>query len=221
MKLHLSSRFAKIAVVTATALGLAVGAAGTADAAAVSPWLTGGQMPQTAAFHWQAQPQTRYTTTGVFQWLYTCGTAEPTHELRTSSVSAQQYATKAHGVQGAQLLFHFSSTAKAKAALAKIEADYAHCAARLDRFSDLDTGKHVHARVDRTAWLPGGVAYRVEIRNNLGRPADMPDLPSDAQELFVQRGATISYIALDGSNPHIDAVKGSLQVLKTMAARLG
>ncbi|MEZ0064261.1 hypothetical protein ABIA32_000239 [Streptacidiphilus sp. MAP12-20] len=214
------SRLAKLAVVAATALGLAAGATGTANAA-VSPWLTGSQMPQAGAFHWQAQPQYRYTTTGQFQWLYTCGTIDPTRGLHTSSVSVEPFATKARGVQGTQILFHFSSAVKAKAALKRIETDYANCAQRLDHAYDMTTGKRVHARVDRTAVVPGGVSYRLEIRNNLGRPADMADIPSDAQEFFVQRGNTISFVSVDGSNPRIDVTTGSLQVLKTMAARLG
>jgi hypothetical protein len=215
-----TSRIAKFAAVTAAALGLAAGAAGSANAA-TSPWLTGGQMPQAGSFHWQAQPQTRYTTTGEFQWLYTCGSGEPTRELHSSSVSAEQFATKVRGVQGSQILFHFSSTAKAKAALKKIESDYTTCLPRLDRMTDYATGKPAHARIDRTAWVQQGVSYRVEIRNVKGRPADLADLPSDAQEFFVQRGNTISFVAIEGTNTHLDVTKGSLNALKAMAARLG
>jgi hypothetical protein len=86
---------------------------------------------------------------------------------------------------------------------------------------DYDTHTHVHAHVDRTAWLPGGVSYRVELRNLLGRPASVPDLPSDTQEFFVQRGSTVSFVQIEGTNPHLDVTTGSLHVLKTMAARLG
>ncbi|SEK68571.1 hypothetical protein [Streptacidiphilus jiangxiensis] len=218
-----SSRAAKFAAVAAVALGLAAGATGTANAAGhTSPWLTGAQMPQTSAFHWQAEPKTRYTTTGEFQWLYTCGAADPTHELHSSSVSVEQYGTKARHVQGSEVLFHFSSAAKAKAALKRIEFDYATCVGRLDHGAvDMQTGKPVHARVDRTAWIQDGVSYRVEIRNKLGRPAELPDLPSDAQEFFVQRGNTVSFVTVEGTNPHLDVTAGSLNVLKTMAARLG
>lgn len=218
-----SSRVATFAAVTAAALGLTAFAAGSADAAGhTSPWLTGGQMPQQSSFHWQAEPQTRYTTTGDFQWLYTCGSGDPVHELRTSSVSVEQFRTRAHGAQGSQVLFHFSSTAKAKAALKRIEADYASCVNRIDRGAvDMNTGRPVHARVDRTAWLQAGVSYRVEVRNNLGRPAVLPDLPSDAQEFFVQRGNTISFVDIEGSNRHLDVTTGSRGVLTAMAARLG
>jgi hypothetical protein len=218
-----SSRAAKFAAVTVAALGLAAGAAGSANAAGhTSPWLTGKQMPQTGYFHWQAEPQTRYTTTGDFQWLYTCGSGDPVRELRTSSVSAEQFGTKARSAQGSQILFHFSSTAKAKAALKRIESDYVTCVNRIDHGAvDMNTGKRVHARVDRSAWIANGVSYRVEIRNNLGRPAVLPDLPSDAQEFFVQRGDTISFVDIEGSNRYLDVTKGSLGVLKTMAARLG
>ncbi|WP_042366578.1 hypothetical protein [Streptacidiphilus neutrinimicus] len=216
-----SSRVATFAAVTAAALGLAAGAAGSASAA-TSPWLTGSQMPQNTYFHWQAEPQTRYTTTGDFQWLYTCGSGDPIRELHTSSVSAEQFGAKAHDVQGGQILFHFSSSAKASAALRKIESDYATCVGRIDHGAvDENTGKAVHAGVERTAWLQSGVSYRVEIRNNLGRPAALPDLPSDAQEFFVQRGDTISFVDIEGGNRYVDVTKGSLNVLKTMAARLG
>ncbi|WP_052434441.1 hypothetical protein [Streptacidiphilus melanogenes] len=216
-----SSRVAKFAAVTAAALGLAAGAAGSADAA-TSPWLTGSQMPANAYFHWQAQPQTRYTTTGEFQWLYTCGSGEPTRELHSSSVSTEQFGTKAHGVQGGQVLFHFSSTAKASAALKKIESDYATCVSRIDHGAvDENTGKPVHASVTRTAWLQSGVSYRVEIRNNLGRQANLPDLPSDAQEFFVQHGTTVSFVEIEGANRYVDVTTGSRYVLNAMAARLG
>ncbi|WP_042415645.1 hypothetical protein [Streptacidiphilus anmyonensis] len=178
--------------------------------------------PANAYFHWQAEPQTRYTTTGDFQWLYTCGSGDPIRELHTSSVSAEQFGTKARSVQGSQVLFHFSSTAKASAALKKIEADYATCVSRIDHGAvDENTGKAVHASVERTAWLQSGVSYRVEIRNNLGRPAALPDLPSDAQEFFVQRGDTISFVDIEDGNRYIDVTTGSQGVLKAMAARLG
>ncbi|MEY9870726.1 hypothetical protein ABH931_000180 [Streptacidiphilus sp. MAP12-33] len=219
-----SSRAAKFAAVTAVALGLAAGATGSANAAThTSPWLTGAQMPQSGAFHWQAEPKTRHTTTAEFQWLFTCGyDKRPAHELGTSSISVEQFATKAHLVQGSQVLFHFSSAAKAKTALARIESDYAHCANLVDRGPvDYDLHKHVHASVTRTAWITQGVSYRLEIRNAAGRPGNIPDLPSDAQEFFVQRGDTISFVQIEGTNAHLDVATGSLNVLKTMAARLG
>jgi hypothetical protein len=214
-----SSRIAEFAAVTAAALGLA---AGTANAAGhASPWLTGRQMPQAGSFHWQAEPQRRWTTAGEFQWLYTCGSGNPIRDLHTSSVSAEPFATKVRGVVGSQVLFHFSSTAKAKAALKMIESDYAHCLPGLDRMHDFATGKPVRVRIDRTAWLQQGISYRVEIRNVKGRPAELPDLPSGAQEFFVQRGNTISFVTVEGTNAHLDVTKGSLNVLKAMAARLG
>jgi hypothetical protein len=219
-----SSRAAKFAAVTAVALGLAAGVTGTASAAGhTSPWLTGAQMPQTGYFHWQAEPKTRYTTTGEFQWLFTCGyDKRPAHELGTSSISVEQFGTKVRNVQGSQILFHFSSAAKARTALKRIESDYAHCVNLIDHGPvDYDLSKHVHASVDRTAWIQQGIAYRLEIRNAVGRPASIPDLPSDAQEFFVQRGDTISFVQIENTNPHLDVTTGSLNVLKTMAARLG
>ncbi|RAG86526.1 hypothetical protein DN069_06085 [Streptacidiphilus pinicola] len=219
-----SSRAAKFAAVTAVALGLAAGATGTANAAGhTSPWLTGRQMPQAGSFHWQAEPKTRYTTTGEFQWLFTCGyNKRPAHELGTSSISVEQFGTRTRGVQGSQVLFHFSSAAKAKTALTRIEADYAHCVGLIDHGAvDYDLHKPVHARVDRTAWIQQGVSYRLEIRNAAGRPGNVPDLPTDAQEFFVQRGNTISFVNIEGTNAHLDVTKGSLNVLEAMAARLG
>ncbi|SEK70652.1 hypothetical protein [Streptacidiphilus jiangxiensis] len=220
-----SSRAAKFAAVAAVALGLAAGATGTANAAGhTSPWLTGAQMPQASAFHWQTQgrPDGGFVGNGDFQWLFTCGPTGPLHALHVSAFAQQAFATKVHRVEGGQTLLRFSSAAKAKAALKVIESDYANCAQRIDRGPvDYDLHKHVHASVDRTAWIQQGIAYRLEIRNAAGRPGNIPDLPTDAQEFFVQRGNTISFVQIEGTNAHLDATAGSLNVLKTMAARLG
>jgi hypothetical protein len=227
---RLSSRVAAAAAAGAVALGLAAAAAAPAQAATAapavhavrtSPWLTGSELPLFSAFHWKAEPGTEYTTTGEFQWLYSCGVGDPTTELRTSSVSVMQFGTTKR-VDAAQLLFHFRSTALAKAALARIEHDYTGCAARLDeqQSTDLDSGRPLHWSVTRTAADAGGVGYRVTGRDSAGRLASTPDLFSDAQELFAQNGATISMISIDAESATIDNAVGAAGTLRTMGYRL-
>jgi len=222
-----SSRVASVAAAGAVALGLAAAVASPAQAASAvhpvrtSPWLSGSELPLFSSFHWKAEPKTEYTTTGQFQWLYTCGIGDPTSELKTVSVSVMQFGTSKR-VEASQLLFHFKSTAAAKAALAKVERDYASCAVRLDKEdrTDITSGKPLHWTVTRTAAETDGVAYRVTGRDSAGKLADTPDLPSDAQELFAQNGATISMISIDAESSTIDSAAGAAGTLRTMSYRL-
>lgn len=224
---RLTTRVAPAAAAVALALGLAAAVAPTAQAAPAvhpvrtSPWLAGGELPLASSFHWKAEPGTEYTTTGQFQWLYTCGIGDPTTELHSASVSVMQFGAPKY-VGASQLLFHFKSTAVAKAALARIERDYASCAVRLDKEdrTDITSGKPLHWTVTRTAAIADGAAYRVTGRDSAGKPADTADLPSDAQELFVQDGATVSMVAIDAGSPKIDNAAGAGATLRTMAYRL-
>jgi hypothetical protein len=224
-----SARIAASVTAAALALGVAAVAAPAAQAATTSgqaartsAWLAGGELPLASTFHWKAQPDTQWTTKGSFQWLYTCGTGNPTKELNTSSVSAMQFSTTSKQAQASQVLFHFSDATVAKKAMAAIERDYAGCAKDFNhrRWLDISSGKPLHWTVTRTATRADGVAYRVVGRDTAGKPADTPDLSSDAQELFVQHGKTISMISLDALNGKIDNAAGAASTLRAMSYRL-
>ena len=227
MMKRLTIRLAPAAAAVALALGLGAAVAPTAQAAPAvhpvrtSPWLSGGELPLSSTFHWKAEPKTEYTTTGQFQWLFTCGIGDPTTEVHSSSVSVMQFGG-AKNVVASQLLFHFRSTAVAKAALARLERDYSSCAARLDKENsvDISSGKRLHWTVTRTASLTEGAAYRVTGRDSAGKLADDPDLYSDAQELFVQHGATLSMVGIYAESSKIDNAAGAGSTLRTMDYRL-
>ncbi|MFC5910389.1 hypothetical protein [Streptacidiphilus monticola] len=125
-------------------------------------------------------------------------------------------------VSGSEIVFHFRSTAAAKAALAKVERGYAGCRKRLNaaHLTDVVTGRRITARVDRTATVRGGVSYLTTLREGT-RLADPANLPSDAQELFVQRGNRLVLVRVDGFSRAVDSTKGAQHTLRTLANRLG
>ncbi|GAA2246058.1 hypothetical protein GCM10010430_30010 [Kitasatospora cystarginea] len=229
MRKLLVSRAAKLVTAGALAIGLAgalapAAQAATADATA-SPWLSGSEVPLAAGHHWKAQPEKRYTTTGEFQWLLTCGVGGPAKELGTKSISVMPFTDSANShdpVDAAQILFNFKDSAAAKKAMATIKRDYAGCVKRRNaqHWGDETTGQPVHFAVGRTAVTEDGTAYRFAARNSSGKPAVIDDLPSEAQELFVQNGPTISMISINASRVNISDTTEAAKTLAAMSEHL-
>ncbi|MFC1439410.1 hypothetical protein ABUW04_14195 [Streptacidiphilus sp. N1-10] len=203
-----------------------------ADAASgqyvAAAWLQPSEYPLDTQFRWKPSGgATPSNTTGAFQWLYTCGSGDPTTELGTESISTLDFNassfTGSSAPQAAQVTFYFKDAGTAAAALDAVQHDYTDCASRLSARgqTDMTSGRKLVFQVTRTATGASGFGYRFVARDTAGKPADMPDLPADAQELFARSGNVLTMVDIQGSGDQLDPSTDAARVLAAMATRLG
>ncbi|WBP87750.1 hypothetical protein [Kitasatospora cathayae] len=210
----------------ASATGSPAGANATSGQYIAATWLKAPELPLNSAFHWQGAAGTPTNTTGDFQWLWVCGTGSPTTELQTTSISTLNFSAAGSGastVRAAQLMFYFRTADAADKALNRIQQNYAGCAADKAAHgpTDMTTGAKVSWQITRTANSTAGFAYSSVAREAGGKPANMPDLPSDSQEWFARSGNVITMVSVSGPDAEIDPTGDAARTLETMTTRLG